>query len=88
MVALDQFGFQEHVSANFIFSSIIRSSLLLMIYREFLKRQEDMLLENMEHIRIDQKQILNPIWANTYQAKEKRLGDTHRKSTAKPLADK
>ena len=28
----------------------------------------------MEHIRIDQKQILNSIWANTYQAKEKRLG--------------
>ena len=28
----------------------------------------------MEHFRIDQRQILNPIWANTYQAKEKRLG--------------
>ena len=45
-----------------------------MIYREFVKRQEDMFLKNMEHIRIDQKQILNSIWANTYQAKEKRLG--------------
>ena len=28
----------------------------------------------MKHIQIDQKLILNPIWANTYHAKEKKIG--------------
>ena len=99
MVAFNQFGFHDHEHVSVIYlllhfwKLVIANAELSRVSKKagryvFENKGIEFHMTFMERIQIDEKQIFNPIWANTYISfKGKTIGNTHRKSIGRPLAD-